>query len=239
MATALNLPEGYWNILDTPAYPTAEAARLVRLSRGRVKRWLEGYEFEYETKSQPFIRHSRKKPVIRDSQYRSSAYVSFLDLIDLLLIREFLKQGFSLQELRLLFDEVRERKQIHHLAYETFFTLGKNVFWEMSQGSLMKLSSGGQLALSQLITELGHQIDFDEETKIAIRWFPMHPDRNVVIDPRVSFGHPIISGRRITTSALFDLYNAEKQDAEHVCKWMNISSDQLESAVRFESLLAA
>ncbi len=230
-------PEEYIRVFNAPAYPTAEAARLVGLTKGRVNRWVKGYEFSYHTLSEPHIRHSQKGPIVTEKEPRLLTYLSFLDLIELLLIREFLNQGIGHREVRSIFKEVRARKQVEHLAYENFFTMGKSVFWEIANGLLLKLSSGGQLGLSQLITELGHQIEFDKVTKLALQWYPMHPDRNVVIDPRVSFGHPVVAGRRITTATLFDLFNAEDQNADHVCEWMNIKSAQLESAIRFETQL--
>jgi uncharacterized protein (DUF433 family) len=240
MATALVPPPAeYTRVFNAPSYPTAEAARLVGLSKGRVNRWIKGYDFSYQTQSRPRIRYSHKDPIVTDKDSRFLTYVSFIDLIELLLIREFLNQGINLPEIRSIFDEVRNRKHVEHLAYENFFTLGKSVFWEIANGLLMKLASGGQLGLAQLITKLGHQIEFDEATKLALQWYPMHPDRTVVIDPRVSFGHPVIAGRRITTAALFDLYNAENKDTDRVCEWMNIKAAQLESAIKFENQLIA
>jgi uncharacterized protein (DUF433 family) len=165
--------------------------------------------------------------------------VSFLDLIDLLLVRDFLKEGFSLQQLRIVFGEAKRRLHVDHLAYETFFTIGRRVFLQIDDKSILALLSGGQLAIDAFIRQLGHQIEFDEETKLAIRWYPLHPDRNVVIDPYVSFGHPVIAGTRITTSNVLDFYRAEESKVDVVCDWMDVEQAKAESAIKFELQLAA
>jgi len=226
--------------LDSPAYPTAEAGRFVGLAPGRVRRWLQGYEFTYETKASPRFHRSRKKPVVVAESRPAARYASFLDLIDLLLVREFLQLGVSLQKIRRAFDEVRQRRNITHLAYETFFTLGKRIYLEFQDldGAMIELMTGGQMAFPSMIAQLGRQIEFDPNTKMAVRWYPLHPDRLVVIDPFVSFGHPTISGRRITTSTVVDLFFAEGQQLDPVCDWMGVSPAEVTAAVRFENMLA-
>jgi uncharacterized protein (DUF433 family) len=229
----------YRRVVDSPAYPIAETARLVGLSSGQVRRWLRGYGFNYLTKRSPQLRHSQKPPVVPRGVRREASYASFLDLIDLLLVREFLKEGFSLQQLRIIFAEAKKILKIDHLAYQAFFTIGRKVFVEIEDHSIVTLLSGGQLAIDEFIRLLGHQIEFDEETKLAIRWYPMHPDRAVVIDPRVSFGHPVVAGTRITTSNVVDFYQAENRNVNLVCDWMDIKPVEAESAINFEMQLAA
>lgn len=226
--------------LRAPAYPVAEAARLVGLSPGRVRRWLQGYEFIYETKGHPYVRHGRKAPVVDSRHASSTKYASFLDLIDLQLVRELLRLGFSLQTIRMAFDEIRRRRDITHLAHESLFTMGKRIFLEFGDlnDAMIGLLTGGQMAFPKVVTQLGKQIEFDRDTRIAIRWYPLHPDRSIVVDPHVSFGHPTIAGRRITTSAVADLYYAEGEDAGPVCEWLGISPAEVHGALRFEAMLS-
>ncbi len=238
MSAGSNSEGNYHFLLESPAYPIAEASRLVRLSSGQIRRWLRGYEFDYLTKGPPQIRHSQKPPVVPGTA-RETPFASFLDLIDLILVREFLQEGFTLQQLRLIFAEAKEILEIDHLAYETFFTIGRSVFLETSAKSMVALSTGGQLAIDEFIRSLGHQIEFDEETKLAVRWYPLHPDRNVVVDPTISFGHPVISGRRVTTSNIYDFYQAEHGDIDVICDWMDVEQVKVKSAIDFELQLAA
>ena len=86
------------NQLDEPMYPAAEAARFVGLSAVRVRRWLKGYEYDYDS-----IRR-KQRPVIKLKGTIGTSYASFLDLVDLLFAKRFIEHGVSLQKLRKALD---------------------------------------------------------------------------------------------------------------------------------------
>jgi len=228
----------YLELLETPAYPIAEAARMVGLSSGQVKRWLQGYAFTYHTRERPHLRQSKMPPVVPRAKAGSS-FASFLDVIDLLLVKELLADGISLQHARVAIDEAKQVLDVQHLGYETFFTLGRTVLLEIGSSSIMALHTGGQMAFERLVRELGHQIEFDRQTKLAIRWYPLHPDRRVVVDPSVSFGRPVITGRRVTTSSIYDYFVSERRQVKVLCEWMGLKEEEVESAVKLEEALAA
>ena len=53
-------------------------------------------------------------------------------------------------------------------------------------------SSGGQLAWSELIAS--EFSEFEYEYDLAMRWHPAGPESKIIIDPRISFGVPVVSG---------------------------------------------
>ena len=219
-----------------PRYYNAEAARLVHISKERVKRWLEGYVYDYADERR------RQKPVIRkrsqDPIYPTHA--SFIDLVDLLFVKQFLDMGISLQKLRSALKEAKEILGKDHFAHESFFTDGSNIcLMVKDQGeAIRELLSGGQWVISEIIQQMARRIDFDETTKIARRWFPNEGEGLVVLDPRYSFGRPIIEKKGITTENIFDLYVAENENLQAVCEWMDLTPKETEAAIRFEKSLA-
>ena len=223
------------NQLDEPMYPAAEAGRLVGLSSVRVRRWLQGYEYEYDSER----RHQR--PVIRRKGTVGTSFASFLDLIDLLFAQRFINYGVSLQKLRKALDEAAEILHTDHFARRSFFTDGRNIYLQvMEEGNaILELLSGGQWVIPNIIKELAHQIDFDGATELARRWYPMGPDGLVVLDPMISFGRPAIVKRGIATGNVFDLFMAEERRVRPVCRWMDLSTNEVNAAVRFEEQFAA
>lgn len=226
--------EDQYNI---PMYFTAEIARLVDISRYRVHRWLEGYEYAYAS------RRRKQKPVVQkawqDQTYPH--YASFLDLVDLLFVKRFLDYGLSLQKLRRALDEAKEILGTDHFARQSFFTDGKNICLKVKEkgDAILELLSGGQWVISDLIKQLAHQIDFDKSTEFARRWFPFDGNRLIVLDPLISFGQPIIADKGITTENIYDLFIAEGEKIQPICEWMNLPSKEVEAAVKFERRLAA
>lgn len=222
-------------VLDQPMYSAAEASRLVGLSSGRVLRWLKGYAYEYGRELR------KQRPVIKRNGSAGTSYASFLDLIDLLFVRDFLEHGLSLQRVRKALDEATEILGVKHFARQSFFTNGRNIYLQVKQkddaDAILELLSGGQWVISPVIEELAQKIEFDRQTELARRWYPQGPDGLIVLDPLVSFGRPSIVGRGIATLNIYDFYLAEKQDIKAVCQWLELNQREVEAAVAFEENL--
>lgn len=219
-----------------PLYYYAEVARLADISIYRVHRWLKGYEYSYES------RRIKQPPIFKKRERLSegSSYASFYDLIDLLFVKRFLDRGISLQKIRKALKEAEEVLGASHFAHQVFFTDDRNIFLKIKErgGAIIELLSCGQWAIRPFIEELGHLIEFDDITKSVCRWYPPEGDRLVVLDPWVSFGRPIIVQKGITTESIYDLYLAEGRNEFTVANWMDLESQELKAAVKFEEYLA-
>ena len=220
---------------DIAMYPAVEAARLVGLRTVRVRRWLKGYEYWYESQ----IRHQR--PVVRRRSTAGTTYASFLDLIDLLFIKNFLDYGISLQKIRKALDEAAQILNTDHFARQIFFADGRNIYLQVKEegDAILQLLSGGQWVIAPIIQQLADQIEFDAPTGIARRWYPMGPNGLIVLDPLVSFGRPTIVKRGIATANVYDLFMAESHKADHVSSWLNLTPKEVDAAIEFEERLAA
>ena len=222
---------------NSPMYFPAEVSRFVGISKYRVHRWLEGYKYTVDSKQkqlQPVVQKSWQ-----DKEYPN--YASFLDLIDLLFVKQFLDFGVSLQKLRRALEEAKKILGTSHFARQKFFTDGKSICLEIvDQGdAILELLTDGQWVISKIIQQLAHQIDFDTSTELARRWFPFKENRLVVLDPLISFGRPIIITKNITTENIFDLFKAEGEKIDPVCEWMDLTSEEVTAALEFEETLAA
>ena len=226
--------------LDIPIYPAAEAGRLTGLSATRARRWLQGYEYRYAPPGgEEAVR--QQKPVVHRRGTAGTAYASFLDLIDLLFVKQFLDHGASLQKVRKALQEATEVLGTDHFARETFFTDGRKIYLQMkaSGDAILELLSGGQWVIAPVIQELAERIEFHKPTGLARRWYPMGRDGLVVLDPLVSFGRPAIVGRGIPTATVYDFYLAENRNPRSVRSWMGINRNEARAAIKFEESLAA
>ena len=226
---------------DVPTYTPAEAGRFVDLSADRVRRWLLGYEYTYVAGPDEETRWSRKAPVVKRVEGENAPFATFLDLIDLLFVKRFLDHGVSLQKLRKALAEADGILGGHHFAQRSFFTDGNNVYMQVKReaDALLELLSGGQWVIAPVIEATAQQIDFHESTGFAERWFPLGKEELVVLDPRIAFGAPTIVGRGVKTANVLDLYQGEQSNPEPVAGWMDLSLEEVGSAVRFEEQLRA
>ncbi len=228
-----------FSVWDIPMYSAPTASKLIGLSVTRVRRWLMGYEYTYPIGSNIDLPKRHKEPVI--SRNVDSNCASFYDLIDLLFVKKFLEKGVSLQRVRKALKEAEELMGSRHFAHRIFFTDGRNIYLKVRHDAdaLLELLSGGQWVIAPIIEQLASQIDFDQPTGVAQRWYPLGPKGLIVLDPRISFGRPTIRGRGIATANVYDLFLGENRSVAHVCSWMNLKSKEVEAAVHFEILLAA
>lgn len=237
MAVDSNEAKKLINTLEAPAYYIASASRLVGISRWRVSRYLKGYDYTYDTKYE--VRKGHQPPLIYPKVIRYS-YASFLDLIDLLFVKEFIAQGFPLRYIRRALDEAREFLGTPHFARSEFFSFGRNIFLKIPKdGFIITLLTHGQYAIRPVVELLSEKIDFERITGfgLANRWYPRGREGGIVIDPRISFGRPTLIGRGIATENIFDIYQGENEQIEPVSKWFDIPVFELQAAVQFEQSL--
>jgi len=233
-----------WMVLDAKTYSIAEASRLIGLHPKRVSRWLQGYSYKYEVYS-GHVRHGEQAPVIQRGRTRGTTYASFLDLVDLLFVKQFLEHGLSLQKVRTALDEATELLGTNHFARETFFTDGHNIYLKLIEAGpdkgegILQLMTGGQWTIAQIIEELATRIDFHEATGFARRWYPLGHTGLIVIDPTISFGRPSIVNRGIATENVYDFFVGEEEKIEQVCRWMDLQPREVVAAVGFERQIAA
>jgi DNA-binding transcriptional MerR regulator/uncharacterized protein (DUF433 family) len=231
-------------ILDAKTYSIAEASRLTGLHVRRVSRWLQGYSYVYEVNPE-IMKLGEQKPVIQRVSTKGTTYASFLDLIDLLFVKQFLEQGLPLQKVRKALDEAIELLGTNHFARETFFTDGHNIYLEIvkansnSDEGILQLMTGGQWTIAPIIMKLSKRIDFHESTGFARRWYPLGRNGLVIIDPTISFGRPSIVNRGVTTENIYEFYIGEEKDIEQVCRWMVLKPQEVHAAVDFELQKAA
>ena len=226
---------------DIPIYPAAEAGRLVKLSPGRVRKWLQGYEYTYKAGTKNEQRSGSKGPIVKRQESHISSYASFLDLVDLVFVKEFIAYGLSLQKIRRALDEAEQLVGGHHFAQRKFFTDGKNIYFEVNNkaDALMELLSGGQWVIAPVIKQFAHKVEFDTPTGYVKRWFPLGSSGLVVLDPTMSFGKPTLVNKGIATANVYDFYLAENKNTNKVSKWMGLKEEEVQAAVNFEQQLAA
>lgn len=223
------------NSLSAPAYPISFSSRLTGITRWSIARYLRGYDYKIDKKAD----YKRHKPPVVD-QSEESIYASFLDLVDLLFVKEFLKRGFTLQYLRRSLAEAKHYLGTPHFARSEFYTSTRRIILKLPQdGALIALMTGGQLAIPEIAKKLSEKLEFESITgySFARRWYPNGPKGSIVIDPQVSFGKPILAGYGISTSNIYDLYLGENKNLTTVSRWFDVPAAEIKTAVQFEHSL--
>jgi len=217
---------------DQPAYPLAEAARYLKVAAATLRSWVIGRHYpkaEGVAHFHPLIHPPTKQPPI----------LSFWNLIEAHVLRSLrTEHGVSIKELRQAISYAeRELKVANLLRSKELRTQGGKLLLER-YGQLINLSASGQLAMHRLLDEHLKRVEWDE-WQFPVRLYPFlstetaGSGRPIVIDPKISFGRPIVVRKGISTGAIADRIDAGESVADLATDY-GLDQSEIEQAVLYE-----
>ena len=241
---------GAEKLLNIGVYAASEAARIVSFGARRVvatpaghprvagrdiRRWLGGY-------GHPVDGERREWPPLWTPEVPRIAgdlVLGFRDLLELLFVVAFRRQGLSVRTIRRLIDRAFQLvEDPYPLSSPGFRTDGRRILADTldahDQRLIFDLESGQQL-LDVVFDRLPFGIEYQE--LMRARWWPLGEDRRVLLDPTRRFGRPIVP-EGVPTSALARSVAVERSLAV-VAEWYEVSENSVKDAVEYETRLRA
>lgn len=213
-------------------YALSEVARYAEIAPTTVSSWFK-----------PRSDGNGRGPLFT-SDYRSVGEdyaVSFLNLIEVYVARFFRLQGVTAPRIRRVYGALKsELSSSHPFARQDLYTDGIDIFRRVGEEVNVPemvdvLTKPKQSVFGEWRAYLG-QFDYIQQTKLAFRW---RIANGVVIDPRISFGKPVVGSAGITTFVLANQYAANHRNAALVADLYAVSEEDVLNAVRFEAQEAA
>jgi len=217
------------NMLGVGIYGIPEASRLTGVSRGRIRRWLTGYDFA----SKSGTRHS--PPVWKPElpTIGGDLALTFLDLQEVRFVDAFLKLNVPWKTIRLVEEIARDRYHLSHpFCTLRFKASGRQIFREV-EGKVFEFITN-QHFFEGVIQPFLKDVDFHGQ--YPMRWWFLGHNRAVILDPARSFGQPIVDKGGYLTRTIADTLKAEKS-IDHVASWYGIERSAVEDAVECEGKL--
>jgi uncharacterized protein (DUF433 family) len=226
-----------FKFVNTGIYSVPEAARLTRVSAGRIRRWLRGYRFRSHNKEY------QSKPLWQ-GQFEpidNSFALGFLDLMEIRFVDAFVKAGVTWAMIRGACETGREMfGDPHPFCTNQFVTDGRDIFVELhrttGERSLLEIVNR-QHVFTQIIKPFLKELEF-ADGKQLLRWWPLGVKRFVVLDPARSFGRPIVARQGVPTEVLAKAAVASGSVSE-VAGWYDVAEEEIGDAVEYEQKLAA
>lgn len=213
-------------------YTIPEVQYLTGISSKKITRWTNGYT--YKKNNSIYQSNPIYKSEYLDTE--NEAYLSFLDLIEILFIDSFEKHGLSLQSIRKAADSAsRLINTSHPFAKKIFYTDGKTILAEIAKENndpeLIDLLRKQYQMDSIIAPSLIASLDFNQ-LDLAEKWWPLGRNNRVVVDPLRNFGKPIIDNLNIRVATIIDLYNRNKSINE-ISSWYDIDEISINAALEF------
>jgi uncharacterized protein (DUF433 family) len=225
--------------LGVGLYTIPEAARLLKVPARTLARWAEGYTFTYRDEKRfaaPLFRREHARLL-------EERILTFADLIEMMLIRMFSEHGVSMPTIRAAAAAaIREFGTGHPFATRRFHTDGKRLFLETRRddsgpavdSAFLRELPSFQLVLDEVARPFFFKLDYDQDE--VLRYWPLGRDKGVVLDPRRSFGKPIVSRFGVPTWVLNEMVQAG-ETRDRVASWYEVSPEAVDAAVEFEQSL--
>lgn len=217
------------DLLDRPVYRYAEADRLLRVNRGTVQRWVDGYTrngVEYP-------------PVVREVR-TGSPWVTWGEFVEARLLSEFRPQ-IPMIKMRPMVERLRELLETRYpLSYaRPFLTaegrellLAAQADTDTEPGLWVVVATGQGAIMTAASRRFTTATQFTDETgpATAIRADSGTPE--VLLDPQRRQGQPTLNG--ISTSVIAELV-AGGEPIEFVADTYGFTAFEVEQAVSFEA----
>jgi uncharacterized protein (DUF433 family) len=216
-----------------PLYTIAEVARFARANRSTLRTWVVGRTHPYKPKE-------HYPPVLKAADQSRQDMLSFMNLIEthvLIALRTI--HRVPLHKVRAAVDWLRRETGLSHpfaeLAIETD---GRDLFARFL-GRLFSASERGQAVMPELVERFLRRVKRDAQGLPEL-FFPFTRSEvgsecpmDIVINPAVVFGRPVIFGTRISTAVIFERYTAGESIIDIATDY-NVDPRPVEEALRCE-----
>lgn len=223
--------------LSAGAYTLPDAARLLGLPLPRLRSWVRGVPLDDQKSGEP----TRRFPAgsFETKGGGGDRHFDFLTLIELFTIAQLRKLGVKMATLRVGRAELATRYGTSHpFALKGLLTDGVKMLKELGDDAILEVGTSGQTAFAKVIEPFCHRLEFDAATHLATRFYPAGEDKAIVVDPRHSFGRPVIAGTNITTESIASLIRAGEHPGD-LAEDYRVSVSIIDAVWAFELRAAA
>lgn len=221
-------------LLTSGLYTVSDAVRLLRayqVNSQKIRGWVAGYP---RTHAEPII----------DNEVgfvEGRLAMGFTGLMEVRFIAYFTGQGVKTASIRHMAAEAKRMlKHEHPFATNAIFaTDGKKIFAKSAEETgdpkMYDLKDKNWAFYEIIARSLLRGVEFDP-SGTARTWYPNKDIvPNIILDPRVAFGQPVIDESGVPTEALFDAFKAEGETYETVSHWYDVPVEHVQQAVQFET----
>jgi uncharacterized protein (DUF433 family) len=205
-------------------YTVSDAAMLLRLPVGKVRYWLKKYWDEQ-------LANSSAKHSWGDGRGKA---VNFFTLMEFYVFYQLRANGVSSKKILKAHKFLSKKFEIAYpFATYQIMTDGRTILFSPDEGErIVSASHELQLHITGIIEEFVKKIDFAEDNRLAMRYFPDGKGSSIVIDPERQFGQPIIMGTNILARTVYSMH-ISGETVEFIADVYDLSISQVNDAVHY------
>jgi len=218
---------------EAPVYSLAEAARHLHLPPATLRSWVFGRTYRLSDGSEGFSGLLIQRPDPEDSR------LSFTNLVEAHVLHALrAHHRVPMKAVREALDYASRKLGISRLLIREELRAAPGELFLKEYGRLLSLSPAGQLAMERVLSAYLARVVHDA-AGLPARLYPFTlPDRAedrrvVAIDPRISYGRPMIARKGVSTSILTERLNAGDSIHDLAADY-DLQEDEVEEAIVYE-----
>lgn len=216
------------DILDRPLYGMHQVDRILALTPGTARRWIEGY-----------ARRGRMyDPVVRPEATHDEV-VTWGEFVETRLLAEYREAGVPLIRMRPAIIRLRHgfdtRYPLAHArpflsveGRELVMRIQREV--DLEEALLLVIVRNHQLVLSAPAEQFVKSVEFGADD-VVTAMKPLPAVEHVVVDPLRQFGEPVV--RSVPTEVIAELMRAGDR-LQMIADLYDLTMEEIEAAVRYE-----
>jgi len=222
---------------EIPAYRFGDAASYLGVALTTLRAWVKGMHYANRDGSKGYF-----QPVFALPE-PEKPLLSYMNLVEAFVLSGLRrKHRIRLDKIRIAITTLqRQFKSKHPLAEHRFETNGVDVFVQ-SYGDLINVGQAGQLAMREILEQYLMRVEHDPAGKAAklypfVRRDGTEQPMNVVINPYVSFGKPVIVGTGLPTRVVAERFKAGDSIPQIAANYGR-NEEEIDDAIRYELRIA-
>jgi len=218
-------------LLDRILYSIPQVDRVLGLTGGTARRWIEGYE-----------RGGRRYPPLIRTEVSGEELITWGEFVETRLLSEYREAGVPIVHLRPAIEKLREEFDSRYpLAHARPFldVEGRELVMRaqtdvgLERPLQLVVVRNNQLVVADRARQFVESVEYKDD--IAERLHPAPDLREVVIDPLRQFGEPVV--RSVPTEVIAEQVRAG-DPPEMIMDLYELSRKQVDAALRYELLRA-
>lgn len=205
-------------------YTSKDVSHILKLPYGKVNRWMREFWENYSF------------------GIKGNRFINFKTLIEFYTFYHLRENGFSSQRIKKIHADMAidlntpypfaSKIYIHHLIDGVLKKdiVKRGIYFEIGE-CLVRADKKRQLDIKQFLTPFFNKIEFNNND-IAQRYFPLENSKALVVDPKLQFGQPTITGTRIKAEIINEFYEGG-ESKENICKIYHLQIGQVEDAILY------
>lgn len=222
---------------EIPAYRFGDAASYLGVALTTLRAWVKGMPYTNKDGSKGYFKAVFALPE------PDRPLLSYMNLVEAFVLSGLRREHrIRLDKIRIAIKTLqREFKSAHPLAEHEFETNGVDLFVQ-EYGQLINVGRDGQLAMRNILENYLRRVEHDPSGRAArlypfIRLNGTEQPRNVVINPYVSFGKPVIAGTGLPTRVVAERFKAGDSIPQIAANYGR-KEEEIDDAIRYELRIA-